>query len=496
MNFSLQSMILYGVILFVAVTTGMKNENNDQITQTFRTVTLEDSNSYPWGMSVNFNAIWKKWQITKSSPGKQANTLGIQKDWKIISVDDDDLNEENWKKIEDKLKLGKKMKIKFATNAILCEPGVILSVKENMYLAKHQDSIDIDDSKTGMDGSGLYDHAKFYFLKKGSQLEIIRQNEVVNEKFLFKIEAKLKGGETITFFAEESTLRHNNFALVQRIPQYNQETLTEKHAHFMWNALSYYGKYNKSVVAHMKEEFPHLTTEDVHEVYIQYAKPELEETSIKSSTDIQWNCKSCTFLNNSISKNCEMCENPKTVRAKPELGAASIKPFTDKNQWNCASCTFLNKSFSEKCEMCKKPKTIRVGTLDEVEDFTEHDVNLGNQNENTTPLMSAAANGDLEYVKVLLKHGADVKQASPEGWTALHLSVYYQHFEIIKILLEHDNMNTFQKLSKFVKTFNSQNKYVDQLTNRGYSPLDIAVSKGNLEIFRYLLKHGANLRKS
>jgi protein-disulfide isomerase len=70
-------------------------------------------------MSVNFNAIWKKWQITKSSPGKQANTLGIQKDWEIISVDDDDLNEENWKKIEDKIKLGKKMKIKFATNAIV-----------------------------------------------------------------------------------------------------------------------------------------------------------------------------------------------------------------------------------------------------------------------------------------------------------------------------------------------------------------------------------------
>jgi len=143
----------------------------------------------------------------------------------------------------------------------------------------------------------------------------------------------------------------------------------------------------------------------------------------------------------------------------------------------------------------KKPKTVQIGSLDQVEYFTEHDVNLGNQNENTTTLMSAAANGDLEYVKKLLKHGADVKQASPQGWTALHLSVYHEHFEIIKILLEHastKNMNLFQK---FGKCFTRQKQYVDQLTQGGYSPLRIAAIKENLEIFEYLVEHGAKVNE-
>jgi len=259
----------------------------------------------------------------------------------------------------------------------------------------------------------------------------------------------------------------------------------------MSNAILSYGKYNKSVVAHMKKEFPHLTTEDVHKVYFLYAKPDDKETSIKSSTDIKWNCESCTFLNNSFSNYCTMCQNPKTIQAKPDLEPSMI----NENQWKCASCTFLNKFFSEKCEMCKKPKTVQVGSLDQVEYFTEHDVNLGNQNENTTTLMSAAANGDLEYVKKLLNHGADVKQSSPQGWTALHLSVYHEHFEIIKILLEHDstkNMNFFQK---FGKCFTRQKQYVDQLTQGGYSPLRIAAIKENLEIFEYLVENGAKVNE-
>jgi len=503
MNFSLHAMLLYGVILSSTITFGMRNEENDQNSKTFRTVTLEDHKSCTWGIGVNLSEIWKNWKITKSIPGEQAHNLGIQKDWEIISVDDEDINEENWRKIKAKLKGGEKMKIKFATNAILCEAGMKFSVKENMYLAKHQNSFDIEDAKTGMpDGSGLYDQAIFYFLKKYTQLEIIRTNEVEKEKSLLKIEAKLKNGETITFFAEESIFEKNNFTTVgnyntapteqKNIQQKKQETLTEKHVRIMSNAiLSSDGKYDKSVVAHMKKEFPNLTTEDVHKVYFLYAKPDDKETSIQSSTDIKWNCKSCTYLNNSFSNYCTMCQNPKTIQAKPDLEPSMI----NENQWKCASCTFLNKFFSERCEMCKKPKTVRIVSLDQVEYFTEHDVNLGNQNENTRTLMSAAANGNLEYVKKLLKDGADVKQASPQGWTALHVSIYYQHFEIIKILLEHDgtkNMNFFQK---FGKCFTRQTQYVDQLTKGGCSPLDIAVTKENLEIFEYLVENGAKVNE-
>jgi len=82
------------------------------------TVTLEDSKIDPWGVKVNFNNEWKEWKIVKVTPEKQGYALGIKKHWKIICVNDEEINEENWQKIKIILQEGGKMKIKFATKAI------------------------------------------------------------------------------------------------------------------------------------------------------------------------------------------------------------------------------------------------------------------------------------------------------------------------------------------------------------------------------------------
>jgi len=147
--------------------------------------------------------------------------------------------------------------VAFASNK-LCETGMKFSVKENMYLAKHKNYFDIEDAKTGMpDGSGLYDQAIFYFLKKDTQLEIIRTNEVEKEKSLLKIEAKLKNGETITFFAEESIFEKKNFATVtsfEWIEQLN-EVDKSKLKTMIIDAKEHYGTFSKDAIEDISTKF-------------------------------------------------------------------------------------------------------------------------------------------------------------------------------------------------------------------------------------------------
>lgn len=109
-------------------------------------------------------------------------------------------------------------------------------------------------------------------------------------------------------------------------------------------------------------------------------------------------------------------------------------------------------------------------------------------NKGRTALSHAAEKGQLESVKILLKHGASVsaRQWSVTGWaggkspyrhsgaTALWQATEYGHLEIVKLLLEH-----------------GANPQVR--TTAGGTPLSVACKNGNAEIVKLLLSKGVDV---
>ena len=55
--------------------------------------------------------------------------------------------------------------------------------------------------------------------------------------------------------------------------------------------------------------------------------------------------------------------------------------------------------------------------------------------EGWTPLHYAAQRGCVEVAQVLLDYGADVNMPDQSHWTALHLSAFYEHLQVVDILL-------------------------------------------------------------
>ena len=95
-----------------------------------------------------------------------------------------------------------------------------------------------------------------------------------------------------------------------------------------------------------------------------------------------------------------------------------------------------------------------------------------------TPLHQAARQGQLSMCKKLLKEGADINAATPEGWTALHLAATFASKEVVQLLLSKGaNVDTRDKLV-------------------GFSPLCQAASEGRKEIVEILLAGGADINIS
>lgn len=52
-----------------------------------------------------------------------------------------------------------------------------------------------------------------------------------------------------------------------------------------------------------------------------------------------------------------------------------------------------------------------------------------------TPLMIACMSGDVNFVKEMIAHHADVEEKNERGFTALHIACFTGVFEIVKMLL-------------------------------------------------------------
>ena len=95
-----------------------------------------------------------------------------------------------------------------------------------------------------------------------------------------------------------------------------------------------------------------------------------------------------------------------------------------------------------------------------------------------TPIIVAIESGNNEMLSELLKRGASVYEKHPVfGRLALHTACYYGNAEAVKILLEYN---------KTIVNYRSDND--------GWTPLNDAVLKGNIQIVKILLENGADPR--
>jgi len=91
-----------------------------------------------------------------------------------------------------------------------------------------------------------------------------------------------------------------------------------------------------------------------------------------------------------------------------------------------------------------------------------------------TPLMIAAGTGNLEIVKILVDHNADMNTTRYDHTTALFYAITGNHLETAKWLVENG-------------------AYPNQSDNKGSTPLILALLMDDEPFARYLIEHGADV---
>ena len=93
---------------------------------------------------------------------------------------------------------------------------------------------------------------------------------------------------------------------------------------------------------------------------------------------------------------------------------------------------------------------------------------------NSTALRCACASGDLAMAQYLVQHGADVHITKERHETNLSVAVFKQHLHIARYLVEELDCD------------------INECNEDGRAPLHMAVECKSLELVGYLLKHGAH----
>ena len=115
-------------------------------------------------------------------------------------------------------------------------------------------------------------------------------------------------------------------------------------------------------------------------------------------------------------------------------------------------------------------------------------------------------NADINIVKLLLKHDADVDVQDNDGQTVLIIAIVQGHLDIAKLLLQHGaNPNICDNRGRIPLLFESANGYLDMVKlllqygadpnvvyDRGVTALAAAININHIDIINELLQHGAD----
>ncbi len=105
-----------------------------------------------------------------------------------------------------------------------------------------------------------------------------------------------------------------------------------------------------------------------------------------------------------------------------------------------------------------------------------------------TPLVFAARQGDMDSVKILVDHGADVNETTQYGWTALLTATQNRYYKIGKYLLDHGADPNIANKGGWTPLYIATD-------NRNIEGGDYPVRKpdmDHLEFIKLLLAHGAD----
>lgn len=126
-----------------------------------------------------------------------------------------------------------------------------------------------------------------------------------------------------------------------------------------------------------------------------------------------------------------------------------------------------------------------------------------------TPLLSAAAQGNLDIVKMLVEYGANMKAVDPENKTSLMWAVDNQHLEVLQYLIDNGGDIEARKEDdwtplmcaaydgslEIVQCLVENGAVVNAVRNNGDTALDYAALHGHRETVLYLVEHGVDKRR-
>jgi len=136
------------------------------------------------------------------------------------------------------------------------------------------------------------------------------------------------------------------------------------------------------------------------------------------------------------------------------------------------------------------------------------EVNTETYFSNRTPLIDAAALGELNMIKYLIDNNADMNATDSEGYSTLHKAVSIDRLDIVKFFGDYNaNVNTFTtpvertplldavgngniEMAKYLL---GKGAYINAMDDKGYTALHEAAKANNADFVLYLIRYGANV---